>query len=202
MGRTEQLLGWRNLLCFPSPRAPLDRHSVSATPAIGAPLQADDIHSIKTVAQFDDVESLSTFVMRAFVINKLNHPSKIELTKDAPEPKQVPDRVLVDVYSAGLNFFDVSACFDCPNPPYFAVNESAIDDVLFPRFCRLRGNTRFGRNSRLSWVQSLPGSSRETHSSLWVVRSNPETGCSDTLKARMRTKSLLTPGSYCLSRRT
>lgn len=46
--------------------------------------------------------------MRAFVINQLNHPSKIELTKDAPEPKLVPGQVLVDVYSAGLNFFDVS----------------------------------------------------------------------------------------------
>jgi len=46
--------------------------------------------------------------MRAFVVNQLNHPSKIALTEDAPEPKPVPDKVLVDVYSAGLNFFDVS----------------------------------------------------------------------------------------------
>ena len=46
--------------------------------------------------------------MRAFVVNQLDHPSKIELTKDAPEPKPVPDQVLVDVYSAGLNFYDVS----------------------------------------------------------------------------------------------
>ncbi|KAF9650899.1 alcohol dehydrogenase [Thelephora ganbajun] len=45
--------------------------------------------------------------MRAFVINQLNHPSKIELTKDAPEPKLIPDQILVDVYSAGLNFFDI-----------------------------------------------------------------------------------------------
>lgn len=50
--------------------------------------------------------------MRAFVINQLDHPSKIKLTKDALEPKPVPDHVLVDVYSAGLNFFDVSTCFD------------------------------------------------------------------------------------------
>jgi len=55
----------------------------------------------------DYVESLSALGMRAFVINQLNHPSKIELTKNAPEPKVVPDQVLVDVYSAGLNFFDV-----------------------------------------------------------------------------------------------
>jgi len=60
--------------------------------------------------QFDG-ESLcppSAFTMRAFVVNQLNHPSKIELTKDAPEPKPVPDQVLVDVYSAGMNFYDVS----------------------------------------------------------------------------------------------
>ena len=52
--------------------------------------------------------SLSTLTMRAFVVNQYNHPSKIELTQDAPEPKLVPDKVLVDVYSAGLNFYDVS----------------------------------------------------------------------------------------------
>lgn len=51
--------------------------------------------------------------MRAFVIKQLNHPSKIELTKDAPEPKPAPDQILVDVYSAGLNFYDVRMCFDC-----------------------------------------------------------------------------------------
>ena len=56
--------------------------------------------------------------MRAFVINQLNHPSKIQLTKDAPEPETVPDQILVDVYSAGLNFYDVSMGFNCLGPPY------------------------------------------------------------------------------------
>ena len=46
--------------------------------------------------------------MRAFVVSQLSHPSKIELAKDASEPKPVPGQVLVDVYSAGLNFYDVS----------------------------------------------------------------------------------------------
>ena len=55
--------------------------------------------------------------MRAFVITQLNHPSKIQLTKDAPKPETVPDRILVDVYSAGLNFYDVSMGFDCLGPP-------------------------------------------------------------------------------------
>lgn len=46
--------------------------------------------------------------MRAFVINKYAHPSKISLSTDVPEPKPGVDEVLVDVYSAGLNFYDVS----------------------------------------------------------------------------------------------
>lgn len=45
--------------------------------------------------------------MRAFVINQLTHPSKVTLTTNAPEPTPGTDEVLVDVYSAGLNFFDV-----------------------------------------------------------------------------------------------
>lgn len=45
--------------------------------------------------------------MRAFVVKQLDHPSKIQLTEDAPEPKPVPDKILVDVYSAGLNFYDI-----------------------------------------------------------------------------------------------
>ncbi|KAF9475539.1 NAD(P)-binding protein [Pholiota conissans] len=45
--------------------------------------------------------------MRAFVIKELNHPSKISLAADVPEPKAGKDEVLVDVYSAGLNFFDI-----------------------------------------------------------------------------------------------
>lgn len=103
--RTEQLLDWCSLLCLSPPGIQLDRHPISATPAISAPTQADDTYT--GAVALDHVESLSVFGMRAFVINQLNHPSKIELTKDAPEPKLVHDRVLVDVYSAGLNFFDV-----------------------------------------------------------------------------------------------
>ena len=45
--------------------------------------------------------------MRAFVINKYAHPSQIRLTDDAPEPKVGPEDVIVEVYSAGLNFYDV-----------------------------------------------------------------------------------------------
>ncbi|KII92456.1 hypothetical protein PLICRDRAFT_50833 [Plicaturopsis crispa FD-325 SS-3] len=45
--------------------------------------------------------------MRAFVVSELVHPSKIKLSTDAPEPTPDADEVLVDVYSAGLNFFDI-----------------------------------------------------------------------------------------------
>ncbi|KAF7792365.1 hypothetical protein EIP86_003402 [Pleurotus ostreatoroseus] len=45
--------------------------------------------------------------MRAFVIKKYAHPSKIPLEYSAPDPQPGPDQVLIDVYSAGLNFYDV-----------------------------------------------------------------------------------------------
>ncbi|KAI0360914.1 alcohol dehydrogenase [Trametes cingulata] len=45
--------------------------------------------------------------MRAFVIKEYAHPSKISVTQDFPEPKAGPGEVLVDVYSAGLNYFDI-----------------------------------------------------------------------------------------------
>jgi hypothetical protein len=47
--------------------------------------------------------------MKAFVISEYAHHSKIPLTLDAPDPvlKKDSDSLLIDVYSAGLNFFDV-----------------------------------------------------------------------------------------------
>ncbi|KAG6866359.1 hypothetical protein C0991_005280 [Blastosporella zonata] len=44
--------------------------------------------------------------MRGFVVSELKHHSQIPLSTDVPEPKAGPGQVLVDVYSAGLNFFD------------------------------------------------------------------------------------------------
>jgi len=46
--------------------------------------------------------------MRAFVVQKLGHPSEITLSHGVPEPTPGRGQVLVDVYSVGLNFFDVS----------------------------------------------------------------------------------------------
>ncbi|KAI0283550.1 NAD-P-binding protein [Russula brevipes] len=47
--------------------------------------------------------------MKAFVISEYAHPSKIQVTRDAPEPVPKPGshELLIDVHSAGLNFFDI-----------------------------------------------------------------------------------------------
>lgn len=45
--------------------------------------------------------------MRAFVVSEYAHPAKIPVSQDAPVPKAGPGQVLVDVYSAALNYFDV-----------------------------------------------------------------------------------------------
>lgn len=47
--------------------------------------------------------------MKALVITEYAHPSKIQLTRDAPEPVPTPgsDELLIDVHSTGLNFFDI-----------------------------------------------------------------------------------------------
>jgi NADPH:quinone reductase len=54
--------------------------------------------------------------MRAFVVKELTHPSKISLSTGIPEPTAGPGQVLVDVYSAGLNFFEVDTLSSMPHP--------------------------------------------------------------------------------------
>ncbi len=46
--------------------------------------------------------------MRAFIINEYAHPSKIPVQQDVAEPVPSKNQVIVEVYSAGMNFFDVS----------------------------------------------------------------------------------------------
>lgn len=103
LGHTGLLLDWRSRLCLLL--GTLGRHLVSTAPGTSAPIY---IHLIRKATQFYHLEAPFTLGMRAFVINQLNHPTKIELTKDAPEPKPVPGRIPVEVYSAGLNFYDAS----------------------------------------------------------------------------------------------
>ena len=54
--------------------------------------------------------------MRGVLVSELAHPSKIPLSVDIPEPILKENEVLIDVYSAGLNFFDVrvgcSFCYE------------------------------------------------------------------------------------------
>ncbi|KAF8070122.1 alcohol dehydrogenase [Lyophyllum atratum] len=45
--------------------------------------------------------------MRGFVVSELKHHSEIPVSTNVPEPKAGPGQVLVDVHSAGLNFFDI-----------------------------------------------------------------------------------------------
>ncbi|KAJ6625624.1 hypothetical protein B0H10DRAFT_1782956 [Mycena sp. CBHHK59/15] len=45
--------------------------------------------------------------MKAFVVHEHAHPSKISLTAEWPVPQLSKDQVMVDVYSSGLNFFDI-----------------------------------------------------------------------------------------------
>jgi len=47
--------------------------------------------------------------MKAYVISEYAHHSKIPLTLDAPDPvlENDSDSLLIDVHSAGLNFFDI-----------------------------------------------------------------------------------------------
>jgi len=57
--------------------------------------------------------------MRAFVVKELTHPSKIPLSTHIPEPTAGPGQVLVDVYSAGLNFFEVVYFLCASNHTFF-----------------------------------------------------------------------------------
>ncbi|KAF9012335.1 alcohol dehydrogenase [Cyathus striatus] len=45
--------------------------------------------------------------MRGFVVEQLSHPSKLSLSKNVPEPVPKEGQVIVDIYSTGLNFFDI-----------------------------------------------------------------------------------------------
>ncbi|TCD71204.1 hypothetical protein EIP91_011682 [Steccherinum ochraceum] len=53
-----------------------------------------------------DLPQYSSYEMLP-VVKEYAHPSKVPVVNDAPEPKAGKDQVLVDVYSAGLNFFDI-----------------------------------------------------------------------------------------------
>lgn len=75
--------------------------------------------------------------MRAYVVNELNHPSQIPLANNVPEPKAGKNEVLVDVYSAGLNFFDVGIY--CHN---FVITSNELHYINNHRSYKLRENIK------------------------------------------------------------
>lgn len=85
--------------------------------------------------------------MRAFVVRELAHPSGINLSHDVPEPTAGKDQVLVDVYSAGLNFFDVSNF----------INRINVLNSAIARLCNLKANTNPSHPYRSYLAPSLQG---------------------------------------------
>ena len=121
--------------------------------------------------------------MRAFVIQEYAHPSKISLSKDAPEPNPTGDEVLVEIFSAGLNYFDVSSMF------VQSLLAFSLPYALNRRFFSPRASTRSSHRGRSRWAQSSRGESRRTRPFPRAARSSPATGSSAQCKARMRTSS-------------
>jgi hypothetical protein len=101
--------------------------------------------------------------MKALVITEYAHPSKLQLTRDAPEPVPTPgsDELLIDVYSAGLNFFDVGpAPASLPSISESLTRPRICVDIASPRKVpdatatpiRARCRVRRRRRHRTTWV--------------------------------------------------
>ena len=93
--------------------------------------------------------------MRAFVVSEYAHPSKIPLTQDAPAPKLGSGQVLVDVYSAGLNYFDVRFPLTFPLP--------SASFSTPRRSCNPRASTRTSHHGRSCSAASSRGASPKAH---------------------------------------
>ena len=92
--------------------------------------------------------------MKAFVVSEYAHPSKIHLTHNAPEPVLKPgsDDLLIDVHSAGLNFFDVR--FPRPVRPTVSHTSDIKIDIAVPGKISdtTSASVRIGR--RVCWNRS------------------------------------------------
>ena|ERR1700761_418396 len=108
--------------------------------------------------------------MKAYVINSYAHPSKVPLTLDAPEPKAGPGQVIVDVYSAGLNFFDVRL------PLSFWSSISLGTPLSGCRSSSHKGSTNYSLPFHGLWARSLQVVSRRTHLCPETVLLNLEVG--------------------------
>ncbi|KAI6033094.1 hypothetical protein F5J12DRAFT_798686 [Pisolithus orientalis] len=90
--------------------------------------------------------------MRAYVVNRNVHPSELALVSGAPVPTPKADEIIVDVYSAALNFFDIlqsQGKYQVKPPFPFALGAEfagrvAIDSPI-PEGCKFRpGDRVFG----------------------------------------------------------
>ncbi|KDQ53501.1 hypothetical protein JAAARDRAFT_39186 [Jaapia argillacea MUCL 33604] len=110
--------------------------------------------------------------MRAFVVKEHAHPSKISVAFDFPQPTpQRPDEVLVDVFSAGLNFFDLLQAQgkyqNQPPMPFVLGSEFAglvASNSPIPKGCPFKpgdrvlggGQGAFGETVAVPWKNLLP----------------------------------------------
>ncbi|KAH9894889.1 alcohol dehydrogenase [Cubamyces lactineus] len=109
--------------------------------------------------------------MRAFVINDYAHPSKIPVSQSVPEPKARQGQVLVDVFSAGLNYFDIlqsQGKYQVQPPrPFVLGNEFAgkiSADSPIPDGCPFRpgdrvfggGQGAYGEKVAVPWQNLVP----------------------------------------------
>ncbi|KAL0955932.1 hypothetical protein HGRIS_002120 [Hohenbuehelia grisea] len=101
--------------------------------------------------------------MRAFLIKELAHPSKIAVTADAPEPTNLAqDEVLIDVYSAGVNFFDIlqtqGKYQHQPPLPFISGSEFAgriARDSPIPKGCKFKAGDRVFGSAQGSYGEKL-----------------------------------------------
>lgn len=109
--------------------------------------------------------------MRGVLVSELAHPSKIPLSVDVPEPTLKENEVLINVYSAGLNFFDILQMQGKyqrkPPLPFVAGAEFAgriAKNSPIPKGCPYRPGDRvfgatqgaFADKAPVSWKDILP----------------------------------------------
>ncbi|KAL7411138.1 hypothetical protein BDY24DRAFT_365123 [Mrakia frigida] len=109
--------------------------------------------------------------MKAFVVSEHRHPSKIQTSYDAPPPKVGKNEILVDVFSVGLNFFDVLQAQNKyqlqPPLPFVLGTEFAgvvSKDAVIPKGCSFKAGDRvfgaaqgaYAEQVSVSYLQLLP----------------------------------------------
>lgn len=133
--------------------------------------------------------------MKGFFVEKLAHPSKIQLSTDLPAPKPTGSQVLVDIYSTGLNFFDVRSLFPALVEKSIRVFKNAPTSLRLGapmyRSSNPKGNTSTNRPSLSSLARNSQDASRGRRPSPPGARINLVSEYSALRKALSRTLSLL-----------